>query len=216
VVATVDGGSTWVPYEQPRSFGNPRTIWMFDASDGIATRQFDPPLRTATGGAEWTVVANGPQIELLSCLPTGFCAGLAGRNGPIVVSADRGATWQDTHAPLQQPDRDEIRAIQAISPTLVLAAGSDLGSSYLKDVKPLLDRGEVAPYAPGPRGLLLRWEGSAWTRTTFDDPERLVAMSFPDANHGWLVGMEDNELYKTSDGGRTVKFVPDYFRQTSR
>ena len=36
---------------------------------------------------------------------------------------------------------------------------------------------------------------------------------FVDSSNGWIIGYGDNVIYKTADGGQTLQFVPDYFRQ---
>jgi len=55
--------------------------------------------------------------------------------------------------------------------------------------------------------------GAAWTRTTFENPERIAAISFANASNGWLVGMKDNELYKTANGGQTgAGLLPPFHR----
>jgi len=65
---------------------------------------------------------------------------------------------------------------------------------------------------PQPRGLLLIRNGSTWTRITHAEPKEFFGAYFLDENNGWLFA-SDNRIYKTTDGGRTLEFVPDYFRQ---
>jgi photosystem II stability/assembly factor-like uncharacterized protein len=206
-------GGDWLSFELPRAFGEPTRLFMFDAQAGIAVSPFRSVLQTSTGGARWSAVSNSPPVSALSCLPGGFCAALQGPQGPVFVSNDRGATWQDTQITLQLPDRDNLSAVQAVSPTLVIAVGSDFGFSYAQDVKPLADAGTPVPEMPAPRGLIMIWDGSIWTRTTHAEPRRLSALSFADAANGWLLGVGDNLIYKTADGGQTLQFVRDPFRQ---
>jgi hypothetical protein len=35
-----------------------------------------------------------------------------------------------------------------------------------------------------------------------------------DESNGWLLAYE-NQIYKTTDGGQSLEFVPDYFRQAA-
>jgi photosystem II stability/assembly factor-like uncharacterized protein len=65
-----------------------------------------------------------------------------------------------------------------------------------------------------PRGFVLKWNGSTWTRFDHSEPDCFTGVHFVDENNGWLFASEHmNRIYKTTDGGRTLQFVPDYFRQ---
>jgi photosystem II stability/assembly factor-like uncharacterized protein len=215
VLRTSDGGQTWgatlLPWALRHGY---RKIHMFDAQSGIAISYNGPVIRTTDGGRTWTAVPNSPKLRQLNCTATGFCAGLGGGESPLFVSSDRGQTWRDAQIPLQLGGRDEIHVIQAINATAVVVAGGDIGFND-NDLAPYIGTGTPIP-AFGPElGLLLRWNGETWTRISHSEPRRISSAYFVDNTNGWITGYGDNVIYKTSDGGQTLQFVPDYFRQAA-
>jgi photosystem II stability/assembly factor-like uncharacterized protein len=213
LLKTSNAGQTWTPSLLPPELGETHGIYMFDTREGIAAQQFHPVIRTANGGLTWTAVPNSPKLGQLSCAAAGFCAGLGGPYGPLFVSSDRGQTWRDTQIPLQLPDRDRINGIQAVGALSVTAVGSDVGFSGQEDVVPYLGTGTPIPTRGPQQATLLSWNGSTWTRFTHNELRELQGLYFVDARKGWLVGTHENLIYKTTDGGQTLQFVPDYFRQ---
>ncbi|MBI1817097.1 MAG: hypothetical protein HYR72_19145 [Deltaproteobacteria bacterium] len=229
LVKTTDGGTTWSAMSLAPALGSVDEMWMFDANEGIGITSTNLPkgaARTTDGGTTWTAVPNAPAMSHVSCTKGGFCAGL----GPyhdfsVFVSRDHGATWQDLNLPWLRPDQDNFSAIQAIDPSSVAVVGRDEGDSYARDVKPYLDAGQPAPPPVAQeRGLLMKWDGATWKRTTYDQPRLVTAMYFVDALHGWLIGEATCEhdlfgpdhnysLYKTTDGGQTLSYVANYFEQ---
>ncbi|MBI4517303.1 MAG: hypothetical protein HY699_15970, partial [Deltaproteobacteria bacterium] len=208
---TTDGGVTWTLALAGRRESQISSLWMFDAGEGVGVGR-EQVFRTTDGGQTWAAVANSPGLTKLSCIREGFCAGLVWQYGPLMVSRDRGQSWQDTQIPLRLPDQDRITAIHAVRSSLVVAVGTDIGHSYARDVEPVLNAGHPAPSFPPPRALLLKWDGSAWSRATYAEPQVFAGVYFVDANNGWFPAYE-NAIYKTTDGGQTLQFVPDYFRQ---
>jgi photosystem II stability/assembly factor-like uncharacterized protein len=215
VLRTSDGGQTWGATLLPRALGGGYdNIHMFDAQNGIAISRNGPVIRTTDGGRTWTAVPNSPELVRLSCVGTGFCAGLGVGQSPVLVSSDRGQTWRDAQIPLQLPDRDQINVIQAIGATTVLVAGEDSGRNS-QDLAPYIGTGTPIP-AFGPElGLLLRWNGATWTRISHPEPRDISSAYFVDSANGWITGYGANVIYKTTDGGQTLQFVPDYFRQAA-
>lgn len=212
LLKTSDGGQTWTPTLLPRAIYDSYQIYRFTAQEAIGVEQAHPLIRTTDGGVTWAAVPNAPQLRQLSCTPTGFCAGLRGYD--VFASTDRGQSWGDLHIPLQLPDRDTLHGIQAMIPSVVVAVGSDLGFSPRQEIDPYIGTGTPIPtHALPPRAIVLRWDGSTWTRFTHDELEDLSGMYFIDTQHGWLTGVDENLIYKTTDGGQTLQFVPDYFRQ---
>jgi photosystem II stability/assembly factor-like uncharacterized protein len=213
VLRTHDSGATWQATALPRGVGESHKIRMFDSQSGIAVEPRHAVIRTTDGGTTWVPVANAPKLSLLSCTGAGFCAGVAGTHGPVFVSADRGQSWTDTQAPLDLPDRDSISQVQALSPTFVAVVGSHSEMSFQAGVRPFITSRTPLPEHGPPTGLLLTWDGTQWTRLTHDSPQRLRGVSFVSPQVGWLVSNRNNLIFKTSDGGHTLTFVPDYFRQ---
>jgi photosystem II stability/assembly factor-like uncharacterized protein len=66
-------------------------------------------------------------------------------------------------------------------------------------------------HAPA-QGLVLKWDGSTWTRITHAVPNAFSGGYFVDDSNGWLLSYE-HQIYKTTDGGQTLQLVNDYFRQ---
>jgi photosystem II stability/assembly factor-like uncharacterized protein len=212
LVKTSDGGQTWTPTLLPREIYDSYQIYRFTSQEAIGVEQAHSLIHTTDGGGTWTAVPNAPQLRQLSCVPTGFCAALRGYD--VYASTDRGQTWQNLQIPLQLPDRDEIDGVQAVAPALIVAVGTDFGFSAQQDIGPYIGSGTPIPTHPiPPRGIVLRWDGSTWTRFTHNEPQHFSGAYFVDAQHGWLTGVRENLIYKTTDGGQTLQFVPDYFRQ---
>jgi photosystem II stability/assembly factor-like uncharacterized protein len=214
---TTDAGKNWTDTKLPDGVGDTHRIWMFSATEGLAVQEGSNPLvfRTTDGWTKGVKVSEAPPLsEDFSCTTRGVCAarGLMPQGGPVFLSRDRGQTWQDLQVPLQLPDRDEIRAVQAVNANLIVVVGTDKGYSYALDVRPLGPRTPVPP-SPPPRGIILVWQNGTWTRFTHDEPDSFAGLYFVDSAHGWLIGMNENLIYKTTDGGQTLTFVPDYFRQ---
>jgi photosystem II stability/assembly factor-like uncharacterized protein len=213
LLKTGDGGQNWTPTLQPHELDDSFQLYRFTDDEGIAVGQLHGLFRTTNAGAIWTAVPSAPRLTHLSCTSAGFCAGLRGYSA-VFASTDRGQSWQDLHVPLQLPDRDKITGIQAVAPSIVIVAGTDKGYSAQQDVYPYVGSRTPIPTHPmPPRGLVMRWDGSAWTRFTHNEPPNLRGMYFVDAQHGWLTAIDENLIYKTTDGGQTLQFVPDYFRQ---
>jgi photosystem II stability/assembly factor-like uncharacterized protein len=209
LLKTTDGGTTWQPALAPGASVYMHEIRMFDEKEGIGWDRRTVS-RTTDGGKTWARVPNSPGLRQMSCTGTGFCAGLVSTYGPVFVSRDRGQTWQDTQIPLKPDEQDWITAIHAFALNGVVAVGSDVGFTR-SELSRYVGTGTPAP-AFQANALLLKWDGSTWTRITHVEPRQFAGVHFVDANNGWLPAYE-NTIYRTTDGGQTVTFVPDYFRQ---
>jgi photosystem II stability/assembly factor-like uncharacterized protein len=215
VLRTSDGGHTWAATLLPDVLRHGYDkIHMFDAQRGIAISRNGPVIRTTDGGGTWTAVTNSRVLVRLSCTQTGVCAGLGVGQSPVLVSSDQGETWRDAQIPLQLPDRDRIHVIQAINPTAVVVAGEDVGRNR-QDLAPYIGTGTPIPAFGPALGFLLRWNGVTWTRISHPQPRAISSVYFVDSTNGWITGYGDNVIYKTTDGGQTLQFVPDYFRQAA-
>ena len=217
---TTDGGLTWTPRRMARSIqegARPGQLWMFDAQRGIGFggRQV---IRTADGGDTWQVVANSPRIDLVRCVPAGFCVGLD-RRAPSTafMTTDFGGTWQPTATGiLDDPEKETVNGLQAIAVNDVVIVG-DL---ELREVIWLTDRPLDAPiptFPPRPspvpnHAFLQRWDGSAWHRTEYPEIETLWAIDFVTATDVWA-SADTNGILHSTDGAQTWTFVPDYYRQ---
>jgi len=211
---TTDGGRTWRPMPVPRALGMVVRAWFFDVTTGIATtgRGFQGVVRTTDGGRSWAGVPDTPSFDLLSCTRDGFCAGFGARQDSgsfLMVSNDRGRTWQDTQLTLQPGDRERIKQLQAVPPNLVILVGEDRGYSSASS----RDDTTFSPPYPQVKSLLLKWDGSHWMRLTYTRPhEAFSGLYFLNADDGWFAASRAG-LYKTEDGGDTLTYVADLFHQ---
>ncbi|MBI4515916.1 MAG: hypothetical protein HY699_08895, partial [Deltaproteobacteria bacterium] len=202
---TVDAGASWQRVKLPPRKELIFNIWFFNEREGMAVG--DGAVRTDDGGQTWQAVGAAPErITELSCSRSGFC--VVNTHGPLFASSDHGRTWANMNIPLKPGERDELRGFQAVSANLVVAVGRDTGETSQE-----FDR-RMAVGGPRPpvRGLILKWDGSIWSRITHDQPHNFAGVFFVDANYGWFP-VSENTIYKTTDGGQTLQFVPDYFRQ---
>lgn len=208
LLKTTDAGATWNSVTAPGSTVSVRGVAFFSDTKGVGWDD-DGVSLTDDGGKSWSRAIGAPGLWKVSCTREGLCAGLGSPNGPAFVSHDRGQTWQDMQAPLMPGRRDRTMDIQAFGSNAVAISGSDLGFNVKQDLD-LYVTGRTA--APAARGLILKWDGSTWTRFTHASPTEIVASHFIGASDGWLAAGRYG-LFKTTDGGQTLTFVPDYFRQ---
>jgi photosystem II stability/assembly factor-like uncharacterized protein len=214
VQKSTDGGRTWRVVRVLKG-ATLSYIWMFDAREGIAVSNGGEGgiLRTADGGITWKRVSD--RNGQLGCTRDGFCVAWVSVPGWVLASNDRGRTWQDLHIPLRGDGEDMLSKVQVVHSRLILAVGEDVGFTNAELAR--MATGEKGIKRP-PQGFMLTWDGSGWTRINHSDPDNFSGLHFIDENHGWLfangrVKEEPTRVFKTSDGGRTLQFVPDYFRQ---
>jgi len=204
---TLDGSVSWQRATVARGKAFYR-VWFFNEHEGMAVG--NGVVRTDDGGQTWKAVSGAPaQLDELSCSRDGFCVASTGTSGPpLFVTADHGRTWRDLKVPLKPDQQDDLMGFQAVSANFVVAVGRDNGER-IQDFDERIAAGGAAPPV---RGLILKWDGTTWTRITHAQPQDFAGVFFGDANNGWFPDFE-NTIYKTTDGGQTVTFVPDYFRQ---
>jgi photosystem II stability/assembly factor-like uncharacterized protein len=205
---TIDGGDHWEVVSLPDHPPQVGYVWMFDGREGIATGGRGL-IRTTDGGQSWHVIRSPFQasrrVKSISCTPSGFCAALLWIYGPLLVSNDRGLTWRDAQIPLKPDQQDQISGVHAFAENGVVAVGTDKGFTFQD-----LEREDLS--SPPPLGLILKWNGSTWTRITHPVPTTFAGVHFVDADNGWLLAYR-HQIYKTRDGGQTLEFIVDYFRQ---
>jgi photosystem II stability/assembly factor-like uncharacterized protein len=220
LVHTIDGGRTWKRVELPEEAGEVWDVFMFDENEGVAVGGENPGLggagraaRTTDGGRTWQAVAEPPRRRAgeMSCTRDGFCAAKAGgQYGPVFVSDDRGQTWRDLNVPLMPGRQDELKGFRVIAANQVIIVGEDGGVNFDRDIRDKM--GDIDVPHPPSRGLILKWDGTTWTRITHEMPQSFGGVFFVDWNSGWLFAYERG-LYKTTDGGQTIEHVADYFEQ---
>ena len=144
--------------------------------------QYVSTLATTTdGGTHWTMAHVGVSVEPVAVAGSGASLCAVGRG--ILTSADDGATWQ----------------AQSSGQLYWLQDGVAVTSSDL--------------WAADQNGALLHsTDGATWSEqaSPLRWSQQLSALSFPDANDGWLVGATNSiaeppsgVIFHTSDGGTT-------------
>jgi photosystem II stability/assembly factor-like uncharacterized protein len=215
VQKSTDGGRTWriVRVLKGATLSH---IWMFDAREGVTVSRGGEGgiLRTDDGGITWKRVSD--RNGQLGCTRDGFCVIWVSVPGWVLASSDRGRTWQDLHIPLQGDGRDMLSRVELVHSRLIVAVGIDLGATD-SEMDRIETWNEGTRHEPA-RGFILTWDGANWIRINHTDPQKFSGVHFLDESHGWLfangrVKEEPTRIFKTSDGGRTLEFVPDYFRQ---
>ncbi|HEX8004449.1 MAG TPA: hypothetical protein VF519_17310 [Mycobacteriales bacterium] len=134
----------------------------------------DEVLSTADGGRTWTRSAAPCALGSVSAYAVGrlwgVCAGEPGGAQRQARSADGGRTWALSPLP---GTGDTTGEIVAFSDTYAWRTGANRGV------------------------LVTRDGGRTWTGSP-QVPDRVVAMTFLDPEHGWLIA--GNVLYRTTDG----------------
>nr|WKN37479.1 YCF48-related protein [Tunicatimonas sp. TK19036] len=168
------------PEEQTQTAQPLYTIQMLTNQEGWAAGGQGLLLRTTDGGSTWTsaTVANEETILDVHFLDTGQ-GWLTTARGSI-YRTDDGNRWQ----PEATADTLSIRAIQAISDTVVWACG---------DRNRILHR--IMTEDGTPAWELFRIDSEANSMIWHD-------IFFVDALQGWVVG-EEGSIYHTTDGGTT-------------
>jgi photosystem II stability/assembly factor-like uncharacterized protein len=214
LLITRDGGKTWLQRRlRKRDFGfdQPSRLSLFDAQRAVAIGA-DRVFRTEDEGLHWTAVPTSRHLDEVQCTSSGFCAGRTLSGVALLhVSTDAGKSWQAVATGLD-PDRDEVTAVQVVSPNDVVLVGThnDQGRSERLGRGPRVIKPTAAPF----RGLLVRWNGTMWERHEYPELARLRAIHFVNATEAWASADLNGLLYST-DGAKTWTFVPDYYRQAA-
>ena len=97
-----DGGHSWTRQYQGPDLDSPLLSVLFlDSQTGFAVGAYGQFLATADGGQHWTarrIIEQDRHFNRISAGPTGTLY-IAGEQGTLLRSADRGATWQAMAAP---------------------------------------------------------------------------------------------------------------------
>jgi photosystem II stability/assembly factor-like uncharacterized protein len=126
------------------------------------------------------------------------------------VTTDGGLTWQTTPTGLD-PEKDDLNDLQAIAVNDAVLVGSHFDQTVAELRERVGTGTRVRARAPS-RGLLLRWNGSTWQRTEYPEFRQFWTIHYVNANDVWA-SADTNGLIRSSDGGRTWTFVPDYYHQ---
>jgi photosystem II stability/assembly factor-like uncharacterized protein len=65
------------------------------------------------------------------------------------------------------------------------------------------------------RGFMVRWDGTSWKRTDYDDFDVMRAVWFVSSEEGWGT-VDANGLVHTTDGGKSWTLVPGLPQQLAQ
>ena len=204
---TDSGGSAW-QYSTNHEAGSVSIGWNFltattldfvDSMHGWAALSDGTIVATTTGGAYWTVQAEGSfefrdnnwSYQSLSMgdadhgVAVGGWVGFIGVTYPRIVYTDNGTDWKAADFP--KPDNSSLESVCMVDSLY----GWAVGTAGPADSMPLV--------------LATHDGGATWTRQTKGLPTTGIdfhGVSFADRQHGWAVG-DAGAIYVTVDGGAT-------------
>ncbi len=208
LLMTSDGGKTWQQRRLGRAVrqgGDPLGVWWFGADQGILYGGLTT-FHTTDGGKSWVSSGHDIDVDRLSCTQAGSCVAIPGEQVTVAyLSTDFGATWRQTPTGIDR-ERDEVADLQAIGTHDAVLVGihTNLSLADIQDTRSI-PRAEY-------RGFMLRWDGTSWKRTDYEDVDTLRAVWFVDPDQGWAM-VDANGLVHTTDGGRSWKLVPGLSQQ---
>lgn len=196
---TENGGDNWrliagsargaaanhVPNSLP-TIGYVSDLYFLDDSRGWLTSTHGGLYCTGDGGLSWTRVAIAPNAEEFLAYPRfvspeqGYIVSTQGRS-TLLGTKDAGATWTRLY-----PDIWPTGPIEFVNAQVAYAIGTELNT------------GAILKSIDGGRG---------WKQLSSLDNEQVLALSFPDVQHGWAIAnrWEGDDivgsLYRTTDGG---------------
>lgn len=208
VIRTTDGGTTWTKtgaLAQSICAAGPRTAW-----GGVGSKV----MRTTDGGRSWSSRSLYPSpwfsASSIGCAGASTAwnlavggAAMSQQNYLGSLTVDGGRTWtpllHEAYFPLP-PNVGKVRSeIDAYSGSFAVVSGS---TAFFA--------GSCAPCGRHPVSVTRTTDGGAtFIRTRLRMTSTIgaspLAISFPDARHGWLlIGWQPTaQLWQTSDGGRT-------------
>ncbi len=102
ILHSEDGGRTWTKQYQGPNLDAPLLGVLFlDRATGYAVGAYGQYVATADGGRTWsprTILAEDRHLNRITAGPTGTLY-IAGEQGTLLRSHDRGATWQEIDSP---------------------------------------------------------------------------------------------------------------------
>ncbi|MFI5396217.1 MAG: WD40/YVTN/BNR-like repeat-containing protein [Candidatus Binatia bacterium] len=214
VAVTTDGGQTWSGYLIPEQLGDVKRVLMFSGTDGIAQTDIGV-IRTRDGGITWQAMAGAPRdTSDLQCAGQAMCMTVDVIN-TVQASSDGGTSWQQQSVPIDGghiDHRDMLVNLQVVSATRAYIFGTD------NHIPPIGQRQVVRPdgifFTPKfpTTSFLITYDGTTWTRHNYDNIESIGHGQFVDDLQGWAAS-DENNIFRTTDGGQTWTTVQDYFRQ---
>jgi photosystem II stability/assembly factor-like uncharacterized protein len=134
----------------------------------------------------------------------------------VHASVDGGSSWQKQAVPVDDgPDhRDKVTNFQLTSPTRAYIFGVDTHIPPRGQREVVAPDGKLIRPRSYPTSFVVTYDGSAWTRRDYKNIARIGTGQFADDLNGWAVS-SNNNIFRTTDRGRTWTTVQDYFRQVA-
>jgi photosystem II stability/assembly factor-like uncharacterized protein len=194
----------------------PRRLWLFDLENGIAIGG-RVVSKTNDGGTSWEEVPGTPQLDWVGCASDGSaCVGLSTTRADYAfafVSTDRGQTWQQTNTGIVWGS-DHVQNLHIIGSGGAAIVGQG-GRMSVEELRSFIGSGTPIPAPTGTRALMVKWDGSSWERHDYPEiAEGFWTVYFATASEVWA-SAGNNGLVRSTDGGETWTFVPDYFHQAA-
>ena len=122
ILHSEDGGHTWTKqYQGPNPDAPLLSVLFLDRATGFAVGAYGQYLSTADGGRTWSarsIVAEDRHFNRITAGPSGTLY-IAGEQGTLLRSRDRGATWQA----IESPYDGSFYGVLPLSDTALLAYG---------------------------------------------------------------------------------------------
>ncbi len=217
LLRTTDGGRHWSSTHAPPLQGavdNFRSACMPASGTVIVTTGFGGIWRSTDNGEEWRQVheLSDPDHMYFTDEKYGWVAGESGR---IIRTTDGGATWTDHWAlsqgrwPMMLSFSDSLRGWVSTE-QISVSATTDGGRTWSVAIKDtMMYRNDMAMidslhgWSCGVRGLFRTSDGGrSWTPHPSVTSRQLNAITFRNADSGWVAGYF-GVLLRTTDGGET-------------
>lgn len=186
IFRTVDGGLTWTALNSGLGGVEFIDLAMFDDQTGLAVGDNGYYVRTTNGGAHWdvgrlqvtgVVLFRDESLKTISIVDQDFAV-VAGNDGVVYKTFDRGLTWESIGYPNLSGELD-ITDVKFITHDLGYVAGTNPS-----------DPMNVYKTTDG---------GLSWTLVNLNAGG---FVDFADVNHGWILNI-GGLGYRTVDGGTT-------------
>ena len=213
ILATTDGGTTWVAEDTGRS-GFTSVVFV-DATHGWAAGG-GTLLSTTDGGAHWTLPTERTWNWLSSVFFIDKRHGWVATHStdcPVAVTTDSGGIWAVQMSANSAASIESVFFVDAehgwIAGDGMIEATTDGGEHWVwQDANTgghsIFFTDTKHGWAVGLNGTILATTdgGATWTKQESGTTNYLNAVSFLDARHGWVVG-QSGTILTTIDGGET-------------
>jgi photosystem II stability/assembly factor-like uncharacterized protein len=194
IFQTIDGGLTWTGLNSGLGGVEFKDMEMFDDNTGLAVGDSGYYIRTTNGGAHWDngrlqitgiTYDRNETLQAVNVVDQDFVV-VAGNDGVVYKSFDRGLTWESIGYP-NLPEDVDFMDVKFITHDIGYVVGSN-------------------PYDP--TNMYQTTDGGlSWTELSLNEGH---SVDFVDADHGWVMNV-GGLGYRTTNGGATWQqmILPD-------